>query len=255
MLFRTEPTTHPQISSDFVLNFIVIFKSALGAETHVITLPMLRVLSSKAQELQYFWEPSKPCHFGIYLTALTEYSHMSTHLPGFQSIFTGFLHHFILARLATSSIRVKERSMHGRVKKPACLRPTPAHPTWLLSIGCLVRHKSCMDIGEVKNNMSHTSYCRCETYFMFWSKRGPHQGLEKVNLIAFMTVELFHFILFYFTSFHFFFLNYLFIFGKIPKTTQLLGQAPWQMYGSFNSFRFWFQVCHAASYPLKFSFS
>ena len=32
---------------------------------------------------------------------------MSTHLPGFQS-FSGFLHHFVLAKVATSSIRVKK---------------------------------------------------------------------------------------------------------------------------------------------------
>ena len=31
---------------------------------------------------------------------------MSTHEPGFQS-FSGFLHHFVLAKLANSSIRVK----------------------------------------------------------------------------------------------------------------------------------------------------
>ena len=30
---------------------------------------------------------------------------MSTHMPGFQS-FSGFLHHFVLAKLATSSISV-----------------------------------------------------------------------------------------------------------------------------------------------------
>ena len=32
---------------------------------------------------------------------------MSIHVPGFQSFFSGFLHHFVLAKLATSSIRVK----------------------------------------------------------------------------------------------------------------------------------------------------
>ena len=31
---------------------------------------------------------------------------MSTHVPGFQPLFS-FLHHFVLAKLATSSIRVK----------------------------------------------------------------------------------------------------------------------------------------------------
>ena len=49
---------------------------------------------------------------------------MSTHLPGFQS-FSGFSHHFALAKLASSSIRVKElcvcrgivsvSSLHGDV--------------------------------------------------------------------------------------------------------------------------------------------
>ena len=32
---------------------------------------------------------------------------MSTHLPGFFGHFNFFLHHFVLAKLATSSIRVK----------------------------------------------------------------------------------------------------------------------------------------------------
>ena len=36
---------------------------------------------------------------------------MSTHLPGFQS-FYGFLHHFVLAKLATSSIRVNSRQVY-----------------------------------------------------------------------------------------------------------------------------------------------
>ena len=38
--------------------------------------------------------------------ALVEYSQMSTHVPGFQSFFR-FLHHFVLAKSASSSVRVK----------------------------------------------------------------------------------------------------------------------------------------------------
>ena len=53
-----------------------------------------------------FWKPLKPCHVGIHWIALAEYSHMNTHIPGFQS-FSGFLHHFVLAKLDTGSIRVK----------------------------------------------------------------------------------------------------------------------------------------------------
>ena len=36
---------------------------------------------------------------------------MSTHLPGFRS-FYGFLHHFVLGKLATSSMRVKGGGHH-----------------------------------------------------------------------------------------------------------------------------------------------
>ena len=65
----------------------------------LLNLPMLRLLSSNAQERKYFWKPSKPCHVGIHWITLTEYSQMSTHM-------SGFMHYFVLANLATSSIRV-----------------------------------------------------------------------------------------------------------------------------------------------------
>ena len=63
--------------------------------------------SSKAQGCNvYFLENHyKPCHFGIHLIALAEYSQISIHVPGFQSFF--ILHHFVLAKLATSNIWVK----------------------------------------------------------------------------------------------------------------------------------------------------
>ena len=67
---------------------------------------MLRLLSSKTQELKFFLNSSKSRQIGIDWKALSEYSHTSTHLPVFQS-FSAFLHHFVLAKLATSSIRVK----------------------------------------------------------------------------------------------------------------------------------------------------
>ena len=38
-----------------------------------------------AQGHKYFWKPSLTCHVGIHWIALTEYSQMSTHVPGFQS--------------------------------------------------------------------------------------------------------------------------------------------------------------------------
>ena len=50
-------------------------------------------------------QTSQPCHDGIHWIDLAEYSQMSTHVPGVRS-FSGFLHHFELTTLATSSIRV-----------------------------------------------------------------------------------------------------------------------------------------------------
>ena len=129
----------------------------------VLTLPMLRLLSSKAQGLKDFWKQSKPCHVVIHWIALLEYFRMSTHawlknkdfikraqlhllkllrdtyrnqymfglpaeiwgscrrIQGSRhplilspamcqsfSYFSGFLHHCVLAKLATSSsIRVR----------------------------------------------------------------------------------------------------------------------------------------------------
>ena len=73
---------------------------------YMLTLPMLRLRSSIGQESTDVWKPSKPCHIGIHWVALTECSQMSTHVPGFQSFFFRFLHHVVLATLATRNIRV-----------------------------------------------------------------------------------------------------------------------------------------------------
>ena len=72
-----------------------------------LTLPVLRILSSKAQGREDVWKPFKPCHTCIYWKALTEYSQMSTNLSRFESFFS-ILHHFAMVKLATSSIRVKK---------------------------------------------------------------------------------------------------------------------------------------------------
>ena len=53
-----------------------------------------------------FEKTPKPCHVGIHLKALAKYSQLNNQVPGFQRI-AGFLHHLVLAKIATSSIRVK----------------------------------------------------------------------------------------------------------------------------------------------------
>ena len=70
-----------------------------------LILPMLRLLLLKAKGRKDSLKPPKPCHVGIHWIALPEYSQMSTYLPGF-SYFPAFLHNFVLAKLATSSIRI-----------------------------------------------------------------------------------------------------------------------------------------------------
>ena len=62
------------------------------SSNQTLTHLMLRLLSSKAQGSKDFLKPSKLFHVGIYWIALSSCSQMSSHLPGFQSIF--FLHHF-----------------------------------------------------------------------------------------------------------------------------------------------------------------
>ena len=80
-------------------------------QRYPLTLPMLRLLSSKAQDFKDFWRTSKTYHVGIHKIALAENSPMSTYVPGFQSLFRFFASFCIhLAKLAASSIKVKENS-------------------------------------------------------------------------------------------------------------------------------------------------
>ena len=45
-----------------------------------LTLPVLRLLTSKGRGRKHFWKPSKPCHIGIHWVPLAEYSQVSTML-------------------------------------------------------------------------------------------------------------------------------------------------------------------------------
>ena len=61
-----------------------------------LTLLMLSLLLSKAQECKNLRKTSKPCHIGIHLKALAEYSQLSTHVPGFQSFIKFFASFYIM---------------------------------------------------------------------------------------------------------------------------------------------------------------
>ena len=60
---------------------------------------MISILSFKTRGCKRFLTT-------IVILVLIGYSQMGTHVPGFQSLFLAFLHHFVIARLATRSIRV-----------------------------------------------------------------------------------------------------------------------------------------------------
>ena len=68
---------------------------------------MLRLLSSKAQGCNDFLKQFNSCYVGILRIAIAQYCQMNTHVPAFLSFFR-FLHHFVLAKLTNSSIRVKK---------------------------------------------------------------------------------------------------------------------------------------------------
>ena len=77
-------------------------KQELGAsqEPGNFNPPLLRLLSFKTQGYQDFLKLSKPCHW----MALAEYSQMSTLVLVIFPIL--FLHHFVLAKLASSGVRL-----------------------------------------------------------------------------------------------------------------------------------------------------
>ena len=56
----------------------------------MVSLPMLGLPLSKAQGHKDFLKQSKPCHVGTHCISLTEFSQMSTHVPGFQPLFSFF---------------------------------------------------------------------------------------------------------------------------------------------------------------------
>ena len=69
-----------------------------------LTLPMLRLISSKAQK--HIQKNSNTILTLSCWYSLVEYSQMSINVAGFRSFFR-FLHTFVLAKLATSSIRFR----------------------------------------------------------------------------------------------------------------------------------------------------
>ena len=68
-----------------------------------LTLPVLGLLSSKAQGCKVFWKASKPCCVGIHWIVLLSTLRWVPVCHGF-SHFSGFLHHFVLAKYRWFSI-------------------------------------------------------------------------------------------------------------------------------------------------------
>ena len=66
----------------------------------MLSLLMLRLLSSKAQGRKDLWKLFKPCQIGIHWKALAEFSKMPTHVPGFQSFFSVFFASLFIGQIS-----------------------------------------------------------------------------------------------------------------------------------------------------------
>ena len=68
----------------------------------------MRIFYGSKRKIDLFFKPSEPCHVGIHWIALS----LSTlrRVPMYQgfSHFLGFLHHFVISKLAISSIQIRE---------------------------------------------------------------------------------------------------------------------------------------------------
>ena len=93
--------------SCFLLHFVL---AKLVTSFMRVTLSNVDISFAINTRMQRFGKSSKPCHIGIRWISLAKYSQMSTHVPGFKSS-SCFLHTFVLAKLATSSIRVKNQEL------------------------------------------------------------------------------------------------------------------------------------------------
>ena len=82
---------------------VCILSTCIFQRKCFLTLPVLRLSSSKAHGRKGFRKPSKPCHIGIFWIVLGEFSQTRTHVPCRLK----FSASFVLPKLATSSITVK----------------------------------------------------------------------------------------------------------------------------------------------------
>ena len=91
------------IGADVIIGLTQMKTSRI--QSHTLNL-MLGLLLPKHKDTKIFEIHLKPFNVGTQWVAFAEYSQMSTHVPGFS----GFFNHFVLAKLATSSIRVRKYS-------------------------------------------------------------------------------------------------------------------------------------------------
>ena len=108
------------------------FSGSAGGNTGltvILTLPMLSLLLHKTQR---FFKPFKPCHVGIHWIVLTEYSQMSTYMPGFQSFFRFFasfcIGQFSHQRAAWGLRLIHIRNSTCTLNEPSWIQHSQANP-------------------------------------------------------------------------------------------------------------------------------
>ena len=96
-----------------------LFLTALDLSQYQTCLRRI-LINRLAWSLYKCIKPSKPCHVGIHWMTIAEYSQMSTNVPWFQSFLKVFCIIFVMAKLATTSIR-RLTGWHGVAIQMCCI--------------------------------------------------------------------------------------------------------------------------------------
>ena len=115
MLYRSSPDGHTGFAADSIC---LLRCTPIHHHCYFpLALPMLRLLSPKSRWRKKFWKLQKPVML-VFIGKLSPSTFKWVPICQGFGHFTEFLHHFVLAKLATCSIRVKTRP------------PTTCDPVW-----------------------------------------------------------------------------------------------------------------------------
>ena len=145
-----------------------------------LALLMLRLLTPKAQGGKDFWKSSKPCHVGFHLIDSSHWV-LSDEYPYARVpvIFQGFLHHFVLAKLATSSIRVNSFGRQCKTTRQYEHSPTHLclyHPRLSLATLVIYLSEASFEIIYRRNHKNSPGFLASRDAWISWHNDINKQG-------------------------------------------------------------------------------